>query len=138
MRAPTWCGHWQRLLSTGAEWVDSETLRVAVRAARPDHVIAGRQLDRLCLPQLCRGAKTACLVEDEQTIRCSVRPELRGQQALALWSEHLHIGGQVGRKRPEASFFSDSNCYGSSSTDHFEDRLITYRRKEDAQHTVPV
>jgi FkbM family methyltransferase len=36
MRAPAWCGYWQRLLSTGAEWVDSETLRVAVRAARPD------------------------------------------------------------------------------------------------------
>lgn len=35
MRAPAWCGHWQRALSTGAEWVDRDTVRAAIRAARP-------------------------------------------------------------------------------------------------------
>lgn len=35
MRAPAWCGHWQRALSIGAQWVDRDTVRAAIRAARP-------------------------------------------------------------------------------------------------------
>lgn len=34
MRSPPWCGHWQRALSVGAEWVDRDTVRAALRFAR--------------------------------------------------------------------------------------------------------
>lgn len=34
MLAPAWCGHWQRALSIGAQWVDRDTVRAALRFAR--------------------------------------------------------------------------------------------------------